>query len=224
MPLLTVALTMPLSSVQERPLSVTVTGRRRILVRARAGAGWAAGNKGGQSQSKEGGRKKAEGAMQMHEGLQDYETARRRAKTQGIATLRQGMGEEAVADAADGGEVAGVGGVVLDVAAEADDEVVDGAGVGVFVDAPDVFEDLLAGDDLAVAVGEVAEEVGFHNGEVGGAVGGDEFEGGEVDGAAVEEVEVGGGFGEKKQIPPLRCGMKTKKIGRTARRCGEGGT
>ena len=53
-----------------------------------------------------------------------------------------GVGEEAVADAADGGEVLGVGGVVLDVAAEADDEVVDGAGVGVGVDAPDLLEDV----------------------------------------------------------------------------------
>ena len=34
--------------------------------------------------------------------------------------------------------------------------------------------------------GEVAEQVGFHDGEVGDAVGGDEFEGGEVDGAVVE--------------------------------------
>ena len=38
-----------------------------------------------------------------------------------------------------GGEVGGVGGVVFDVAAEADDEVVDGAGVGVGVDAPDLL-------------------------------------------------------------------------------------
>src|SRR5208283_4247106 len=105
-----------------------------------------------------------------------------------------GVGEEAVADAADGGEVGGDGGVVLDVAAEADDEVVDGAGVGVFADAPDVFEDLLAGDDLAGAEGEVAEEVGLHDGEVGGAVRGDELEGVEADGAVVEGVGVGGGW------------------------------
>ena len=52
------------------------------------------GREGWQSQNKEGGRKKAEGAMQMHEGLQDYETARRRAKTQRIATLRQGLGRK----------------------------------------------------------------------------------------------------------------------------------
>ena len=44
------------------------------------------------------------------------------------------MGDEAVADAADGEEMPRAGGgIVLDVAAEPDDEVVDGAGIGVFV-------------------------------------------------------------------------------------------
>ena len=88
----------------------------------------------------------------------------------------------------------GIGGVVLDVAAEADDEVVNGSGVGVLADAPDVFEDLLAGDDLAGAEGEVAEEIGLHDGEAGGAVRGDELEGVEADGAAVKGVGVGGGW------------------------------
>jgi len=102
-----------------------------------------------------------------------------------------GVGDEAVADAADGCEMLRVGGVVFDIAAEADDEVVDGAGVGVFVDAPDLFENVFAGNDFTFAVGEVAEEVGFHDGEVSGAVGGDEFEGVEADGAVVEGVGVG---------------------------------
>ena len=109
--------------------------------------------------------------------------------------LESWVGEEAVADAADGGEVDGVGGVVLDVAAEADDEVVDGAGVGVFADAPDLFEDLLAGDDVAGAEGEVAEEVGLHDGEVSGTMRRDELEGVEADGAVVEGVGVGVGRG-----------------------------
>src|ERR1017187_5444332 len=51
------------------------------------------------------------------------------------------VGEEAVADAADGEQVLWVGGVVLDIAAEADDEVVDGAGVSVFADVPHLLED-----------------------------------------------------------------------------------
>ena len=102
-----------------------------------------------------------------------------------------GLGEEAVADAADGEEVAGGGGVVFEVAAKADDEVVDGAGVGVFMHAPDFFEEVFAGDDLVGAVGEVAEEVGLHEGEVGGgAVGDAELEGVEVDFAGGEGVGV----------------------------------
>ena len=52
---------------------------------------------------------------------------------------------EAVAYAADGEEVAGGGGVVFEVTAEADDEVVDGAGVGVFMHASDFFVRVLAG-------------------------------------------------------------------------------
>ena len=88
--------------------------------------------------------------------------------------------------------MARVAGIVFDVAAKADDEVVDGAGVGVFVDAPDLFEDLLAGDDLVGAIGEVAEEVGLHEGELGGAVGSEELEGVETDGAAGEGDFVGG--------------------------------
>src|SRR5260370_3841608 len=103
-------------------------------------------------------------------------------KSEGLGS-GSGVGEETVADAADGDQVLGVGGVVFDVTAEADDEVVDGAGVGVFVDAPDLFEDLLAGDDLAFAFGEVAEEVGFHQSKVRGAVGGYQFERVEADGA-----------------------------------------
>lgn len=88
--------------------------------------------------------------------------------------------------------MAGAGGIVFDVAAKADDEVIDGAGVGVFVDAPDLLEDFLAGDDLGGAIGEVAEEVGLHKGELGGAVGGEEFEGVEADGTAGEGEFVGG--------------------------------
>ena len=108
------------------------------------------------------------------------------------------MGDELIADAADGEQVDGVGRVGFDVAAKANDEVVDGAGVGVFVDAPDLLEDFFAGDDLAFAVGEVAEEVGFHHGEVGGGVRSDELEGVETNKVIVEGVLVGwGGLGHR---------------------------
>jgi hypothetical protein len=89
-------------------------------------------------------------------------------KSEGVASLRSGLRHEAIADAADGEEVAGVCGVGFEVAAEADEEVVDGAGVGVLVDAPDVFEELFAGDDLVGALEKIAEEIGLHDGEVDG--------------------------------------------------------
>lgn len=111
-------------------------------------------------------------------------------------------GEEAIADPPDGNEVDGVGGVVLDVASEADDEVIDGAGVRILVDTPDLFEDVLAGDDLTFVFGKVAEEVGFHEGEVGDAVGGDKFEGVKADGAVVEGV--GCGLIERRGLAEFR--------------------
>ena len=82
-----------------------------------------------------------------------------------------GFGEETVTDAADSEQVDGLGGIGFEVAAEADDEVVDGAGVGVFFDVPDILEELGAGDDLAGVVQEIAQEVGFHEGEMDGLVG-----------------------------------------------------
>jgi len=96
------------------------------------------------------------------------------------------VGDEAVTDAADGEEVDGLGGVGFEVAAEADDEVVDGAGVGIFFDVPDVFEEFFAGNDLAGMVEEIAEEVGLHEGEVDGFVVVADFEGVEIDGATGE--------------------------------------
>src|SRR5271154_1013627 len=77
-------------------------------------------------------------------------------------------GNEAIADTADGGQVFGLGGILFDVAAEADDEIINGAGVGVFVQAPDIFEDGLARDGIAVAADQMAQKLGFHQGELDG--------------------------------------------------------
>ena len=122
-----------------------------------------------------------------------------------------GIGEEAVADAADGGEVLRVCGVVFDITAEADDEVVNRAGVCVLVDTPHLFEDVFAGDDLAFAFGEEAEQVGLHHGEVREPVRGDQFERIEVDGAVVEGVGLGrwgfaGRLGCGRGLGGLPCG------------------
>ena len=128
-----------------------------------------------------------------------------------VYSTGSGVGEEAVADAADGKQVLRVGGVILDVAAKADDEVVDGAGVRVLMDMPDLLEDGGPRDYLAFALGQKAEQVGLHDGEVGEAIGGDEFESIEVDGSVVEEVgsegaDVGGGTSDATARLAKRCG------------------
>ena len=51
---------------------------------------------------------------------------------------------KAVADAAHGLEIFRCSGVVFDIAAEAHDEVIDSAGVGVFADVPYLIEEFLA--------------------------------------------------------------------------------
>ena len=56
----------------------------------------------------------------------------------------------------------------------------------------------LRGTISAFVFGEVAEEVGLHESEAGGAVGGEELKGVELDGAGVEGVGVGGGFGRRE--------------------------
>src|ERR1700761_6226861 len=99
--------------------------------------------------------------------------------------------KEAIADAADSDEMLGVGGIVFDIASKANDEVVDGASVCVLVDSPDIFENVFAGDDVAFALGEVAEEICLHEGEVGCAVGGDQLESVESNSAVIEGVFVG---------------------------------
>lgn len=56
---------------------------------------------------------------------------------------------ELVADAAHGEKVSGSCGIAFEVAAEADDEVIDGAGGGRGVEAPDAVEELIASEDVA---------------------------------------------------------------------------
>src|SRR5690348_16657668 len=70
--------------------------------------------------------------------------------------------DEAVADASHREHVTGLGGLGLDVLAQPDDEVVDGARVGVLAEAPDVLEHRLAGYRTPLVVDEIAEQVGLH--------------------------------------------------------------
>src|ERR1044072_1344731 len=69
------------------------------------------------------------------------------------ALLRR-LRREAIADAAHGQQVHGVGGVVFDVTAQPDDEVVYGARVCVLAQVPDLFEYLAARDRKSVGEGK----------------------------------------------------------------------
>lgn len=93
---------------------------------------------------------------------------------------------KAIADAADCGEVAGLGWIFFDVAAEADNKIVDGTSVGVFVQAPYVFEDGFARNGIAFIANEVTKEFGFHQGELDGGVVRAEFKIIEIDCFAIE--------------------------------------
>src|SRR5579872_558625 len=58
-----------------------------------------------------------------------------------------GVRKEAIADAADGLQVLRGGRIFFEVTAQAHDEVVDGAGVGIFAHMPDLIQQFLAGND-----------------------------------------------------------------------------
>ena len=83
----------------------------------------------------------------------------------GLARLRI---NEAVAFTADGEEVGGGGGVEFDFSSERGDEVIDGAGAGVGVVAPDDVEESFAGHGFAFARNEEPEDAEFFGGEFGG--------------------------------------------------------
>ena len=55
-----------------------------------------------------------------------------------------------------------LGGIFFKVAPQADDEVVDGARVGVLVQAPDVLKNGFAGYISAIVPDEVAQQFRFH--------------------------------------------------------------
>ena len=78
------------------------------------------------------------------------------------AATRFRLGDELVADAAHGQQVLRRPRLLLDVAPQPDDEVVDRARVGVFAHAPHVLEHRLARDGLAFVRDQVAQQVGLH--------------------------------------------------------------
>src|ERR1700678_3345137 len=88
--------------------------------------------------------------------------------------------------------------VIFDIATQAHHEIVDSASVGIFVQPPNFFENLLARNHAAIVLRQVAQKFGFHQSEVNDIASCAEFEGSEVDGLAVEgkdsEIADGGGI------------------------------
>ena len=56
-------------------------------------------------------------------------------------------------------------GIVLDVAPQPHDEVVDGAGVGVLAQSPDLLQHVFARDGFALVLDQVTQDVGLHQRE-----------------------------------------------------------
>ena len=91
-----------------------------------------------------------------------------------------------IAEASHGAEVARFGRLAFDVAAQADDEIVDGPRVGVFVEIPDVLQDCFARDRMATVLDKIAEELGLHQGKLKDLVSGAQLKALKVDELAVE--------------------------------------
>ena len=97
-----------------------------------------------------------------------------------------GLGDKAVAHAAHSEKMARLGRIFFDVFAQAHDEIVDGARVGVFGKPPDVFENGFARDVAAFVVNQVTKQLRFHQRQPDRVALGAEFERAEVDCLSLE--------------------------------------
>ena len=75
---------------------------------------------------------------------------------------------EAIADAAHGEQMARRRGIVFNIAPQANDEIVDGAGVSVLVQSPHFFENRFAGHDPPLVSDEMAQQFRFHQSQLDG--------------------------------------------------------
>src|SRR5579862_2233262 len=102
-----------------------------------------------------------------------------------------GFRVELVAEATNGEEITRLGGLGFDVAAEAHNEVVNGAGVGVFEEVPDILKNGFAGDGFAAIADEVAEKFAFHERQLKDLVAAAELQLLEVHGLIAELKDLG---------------------------------
>src|SRR6266852_6480585 len=102
---------------------------------------------------------------------------------------------KAVAYATHGLQVFGLRRVLFDIAAQTHHKIIDRAGVGIFVQSPDFFEDRFAGYHFSVVADQVAQKLGFHQREMDGISKRAQFEFAEVDCFSVEAKNVGPALG-----------------------------
>ena len=75
-----------------------------------------------------------------------------------------------VAETADSYQVTGFGRFFLDIAAQTDDEIVDGTRVRIFVEVPYVLENCFSGNGMARILDQIAKKLRFHQCELKGLV------------------------------------------------------
>src|SRR5436305_1458542 len=102
------------------------------------------------------------------------------------ASSRLRLRNKLISHAAYGEQVARLRRFAFDVSAQTDDEVVDGTGVSVFAQVPHVLKNRLARDCLALVLDEIAQQVGFHQGELKAFGTGTQLQVLEVDGLVAE--------------------------------------
>src|ERR1700722_17572873 len=76
--------------------------------------------------------------------------------------------------------------IILDVATQPHYKIIDSAGVGIFVQSPYFFENLFTGDDVAVVVYQVTQQLRFHQRQMDGMAPGAQLQRSEVDGLSFE--------------------------------------
>ena len=100
-----------------------------------------------------------------------------------IAGMSSHAGQETIADAAHGLKKNRLSGIVFNVTAQANHEVVDGARIRILVHSPDLFQQLLARDDAPLVQHQVTKQIAFHQSKANVLGRGRKFKRSEMDGA-----------------------------------------
>ncbi len=97
---------------------------------------------------------------------------------------------ETIAHATNSQEVPRFRGMILDVASQADDKIINCARIGVFVQAPHIFQNRFPRYGASILAYQMAQKFGFHQRELDGVVGRAELEIIKINCPAVECEEV----------------------------------